>query len=49
LETRRAEAVERRMEREAAQAMERLRMEQEVRLRELELRASRGVSGKTDG
>jgi len=29
--------------------MERLRMEQEVRLRELELRASRGASGEPNG
>ena len=37
------------MEREAAQAMERLRMEQEVRLRELELRAPDGGGGEPDG
>jgi len=36
------------MELEAAQAMERLRMEQ-VRLRELELRSSNGASGEPDG
>jgi len=37
------------MEREAAQAMEQLRMEQEVKLRELELRPSSGASGEPDG
>jgi len=44
-----AEIEERRMEREAAQAMERLRMEQEVTLRELELRAPNGAGGEPDG
>jgi len=47
-ETGTAEAEERRMEREAAQAMERLRMEQEVKLREWELRPSSGASGEPD-
>jgi len=37
------------MERKAAQATERLRMEQEVRLRDLELRPFRGASGEPDG
>ena len=49
MEMRRAEIEERRMEREAAQAMERLRMEQEVTLRELELRAPNGAGGEPDG
>jgi len=44
-----AEIEERRMEWEAAQAMEWLRMEQEVRLRELKLRAPDGVGGEPDG
>jgi len=47
-ESRRAEreAEERRMEREATQVMERLRIEHELRLKELELRAPSGDDGE---